>query len=98
MKTDLDQAKNILVKNQLDLRQKYSVKTLGIFGSTALGQNKSSSDIDILVEFSKPIGMFAFLELEEYLSQILSKKVDLVSKKALKLAIKDEVLEQVNYV
>jgi predicted nucleotidyltransferase len=57
-----------------------------------------SSDIDLLVTFSKPIGMFAFIETEEYLSKLLGKKVDLVTKKALKTSIKEDILQQLIYV
>lgn len=80
------------------LKQAYYVDHIGVFGSVARGDNTEISDIDILVQFTKPIGMFKFLELEEYLSQILGKKVDLVTNKALKPAMVNEVLQEVVYV
>jgi hypothetical protein len=77
------------------IREKYKVKELGIFGSYTRGQEKNDSDLDILVSFEVPIGFFKFLELEEYLSDKLDIKVDLVSKKALKPRIGKRILEQV---
>ena len=52
----------------------------------------------MLVEFSKPVGFFKFIELEEFLGKLTGKKVDLVTKKALKPAIKNEILQEVSYV
>jgi len=67
-----------------ELEKRYNVKTVGLFGSALRGDQSSKSDIDVLVEFSNPIGFFKFLEMEEFLSERLGGKVDLVSKKALK--------------
>jgi uncharacterized protein len=55
------------------------VKTIGFFGSALRGEQSSKSDIDVLVEFRNPIGFFKFLELEEFLSEQLGGKVDLMS-------------------
>ena len=57
---------------------------MGLFGSVARGEQEKQSDIDILVEFSAPIGFFDFIRLENFLSELLGGKVDLVSKKAVK--------------
>jgi predicted nucleotidyltransferase len=51
--------------------------------------------VDVLVEFEEPIGLFEFMELEEYLSDLLGVKVDLVSKKALKPHIGERILQEV---
>jgi len=59
---------------------------------------KKKSDLDILVEFSEPIGLFKFVELEDFLSQELNLKVDLVMKDALKPRIKDAILKEAIYV
>jgi len=79
------------------LYKTYHVKSIGIFGSTVRGEQKQSSDIDILVELSQPMGFFKFIELENFLSGILHKKVDLVTKKALKPAIRESILRDVTY-
>lgn len=98
MKITIDQIKIAVDQNLNLLHDTYGVKKLGVFGSVSKGENIESSDIDLLVEFSKPIGLFKFIELEDYLSELLGKKVDLVTKNALKPAIKDDVLRDVVYV
>ncbi|MBU1159551.1 nucleotidyltransferase family protein [Patescibacteria group bacterium] len=80
------------------LRKKYQVKKIGIFGSFVRGEQKKGSDLDILVEFENPIGFFDFIRLENFLSHALRKKVDLVSKKAIKPAVKKEIFKEVRYV
>lgn len=80
------------------LKEKYHVKKIGIFGSFVCGEQKKGSDLDILVEFDTPIGFFDFIRLEDLLSRVLGEKVDLVSKKAIKPAVKKEILKQVQYV
>jgi uncharacterized protein len=98
MKIDITQIKEILEKQKDFLRDTYQVDDLGVFGSVARGDNNEISDIDVLVKFVKPVGMFKFIELEEYLSKLFGKKVDLVTTRALKPAIKNEVLQEVVYV
>jgi predicted nucleotidyltransferase len=83
MKTK-DQILEVLRGLMPELEKRYNVKTVGLFGSALRGDQSSKSDIDVLVEFSNPIGFFKFLEMEEFLSERLGGKVDLVSKKALK--------------
>ena len=69
------------------LAAQYHVKTIGLFGSAVRDEQRPESDIDILVEFHNPIGLFKYLELEEFLSEKLGARVDLVLKKALKPGI-----------
>ncbi len=83
---------SILKENKEDLEKKYKVKRIGVFGSFSRGEEKEGSDIDILVEFTEPVGFFLFIDLENYLSNLLGKKVDLVTKNALKPIIKDKII------
>ena len=76
------------------MSEKYNVRTMGVFGSYVRGEQNKKSDVDILVEFNEPIGFFKFLELEEYLGSITGRKIDLVSKKALKPRIGKRILEE----
>ena len=92
---EVSELKGILAKHKGELEAGYNVKKLGIFGSLVRGEQKKTSDVDILVEFSKPIGFFKFLELEEHLAKLLGAKVDLVSKKALKPRIGQHILKEV---
>ena len=94
MKTK-NQILEILKAMKPDLEARFNVKTIGIFGSVLRGEPNSKSDIDVLVEFQPPIGLFKFLELEELLSERLGSKVDLVSKKALKPEIGRSILAEV---
>ena len=75
----------------------YSVKEIGLFGSYSDNTFTESSDIDLLIELEKPIG-WKFFSLEIYLESIFKKKIDLVTKNALKHQIKDIILNQVDYI
>jgi predicted nucleotidyltransferase len=76
------------------LKEKYKVGKIGYFGSYARGEQTEESDIDILVEFSEPIGL-EFVELKFYLEKILELKVDIVTPNALKPVLKDSILQEV---
>lgn len=80
------------------LEETYHVGSIGIFGSCRRGEEHEGSDVDILVEFSEVPGIFGFLRLERYLSELLGKKVDLVEKSALKPRIGRRVLQEVIYI
>ena len=97
MKT-ADELKKILSERKPEIKKKYKVKSIGIFGSYVSGKSNKRSDVDVLVEFSEPVGMFVFLDLEEYLQRIFGLKVDLVSKKALKPKIGENILNEVVYI
>ena len=75
----------------------YSVKEIGLFGSYSDNTFTESSDIDLLIELEKPIG-WKFFSLELYLESVFEKKIDLVTKNALKHQIKDIILKQVDYI
>ena len=79
------------------LQSRFKVKTIGLFGSFVRNESRSSSDVDLLVEFSEPVGMFLFIDLEDHLSDLLGRKVDLVMKSALKPHIGAEILREVAY-
>ena len=94
---ELKKIEKIVKENKLVLTKQFKVKEIGIFGSVVRGEDKETSDVDILVEFEEPIGFFKFLELEEYLSDLIGRKVDLVSKKALKPRIGKHILKEVAF-
>ena len=78
-----------------DLRRRYGVHSLAIFGSVARGDALEGSDLDLLVRFeSDPPGLLRFLEMEQYLSYLLHAKVDLVMESALKPGLRDRILEE----
>lgn len=77
------------------IKNKYHIKNIGVFGSYLRGEAKKNSDLDILVEFEESIGLLKFINLENYLSDAMGVKVDLVSKKALKPRIGSYILKEV---
>jgi predicted nucleotidyltransferase len=91
--------KTILEKLKPVLKKQFQVENIGVFGSFARGEQTSKSDIDIVVEFYEPntIDLFDFVRIEEFLSKELGIKVDLVTKKALKPLIKDQILRETIY-
>lgn len=93
-----DEIKKILAGHKDKFRKIFKVKEIGIFGSYVKGEEKGASDVDILVDFDEPVSFFKFLELEEYIEDLLHAKVDLVSKKALKPRIGRYILEEVVYI
>ena len=73
------------------------VQSLAVFGSVVHGEAGPDSDVDILVEFAKPVGFFAFLEVKEHLEGLLGCSVDLVTRKALHPRLRDEILNEAVY-
>ena len=95
----LTEITNVLKKNEKELNMLYRIKRIGIFGSYIRNEAKEKSDLDILVEFEQDadIGLLKFVEIENYLSDLLDVKVDLVEKSALKPRIGRRILEEVVY-
>lgn len=93
----IEKIKNTLALHKPELAEKFHVKEIGVFGSYVRGEQKRGSDVDILVEFSEPIG-WEFVDLKEYLESILGVKVDLVTPAALKKTMKDKILAEVSLV
>jgi len=79
------------------LYKEFSVKEIGLFGSFSDNTFTAQSDIDLLVELEKPIG-WKFFTLERYLESVFNKKVDLITKNALKKQIKESILQEVDFV
>ncbi len=80
------------------LSEQYHVTRIGIFGSAIRGDRTEKSDIDILVEFSEPPGLFRFLEIEQFLSDTLHAPVDLVEINGIKPRLKSRIVSEVVYV
>jgi hypothetical protein len=94
----LNDIKKIIKKYFPIIKDKYKVNKVGIFGSFAVGEQKKNSDIDVLVEFSGPVTFFKFTELKDFLEEKMGRKVDLVTKNALKPIIKDSILNSTIYI
>ena len=87
MKAQLEGLKPLLV-------ERFNVESIAIFGSYSRGEQTAKSDLDIIVTFSGPIGVYGFIKVEEFLGGKLGVKVDLVEKGALLPMIRDQVLAE----
>lgn len=93
---DVGRIADILRQRLPELRERYGVKSLGIFGSYVRGEQGGGSDFDLLVELDdRPLSLLGFIALEHYLSDLVGVKVDLVERSALKPAIGQRILEEV---
>ncbi|MHB8904623.1 MAG: nucleotidyltransferase family protein [Melioribacteraceae bacterium] len=93
----LSEIKSLLELHQQSIKEKYNVRQLGIFGSVARGEATEFSDVDILVELEKPIGL-DFVLLGDELEDILGIKVDIVTPNALKPKMLDYIKQDLIYV
>jgi uncharacterized protein len=94
---DLQTISELLKHYEADLRQR-GVKSMAIFGSLARGEATPASDIDMLVEFARPVGLFEFIRLELYLEDLTGRHVDLVTPDALRPAMRAYILNEAVYV
>ena len=85
---------NILAEHRSEIELHFGVASLSLFGSVARDEAVAGSDVDILVTFAQTPGIFAFLELKEYLENLLQCSVDLVTRNALKKQFRKHILEE----
>lgn len=82
--SQLESIKNVLAEIKPELTNKYYVSSLGLFGSIVRTDfSPATSDVDIIMDFSKPVGI-EFIELTDYLEKKIKRKVDLVSRNGIK--------------
>jgi len=95
----VDKLLSVLRQSLPEIRERYGVSSLGIFGSHLRRKQRKRSDLDVLVEFDNGnLTLFQFIELRDSLSDLLNVKVDLVEKRALKPAIGKRILDEVVFV
>jgi len=95
---NIDKVKKILAEHRDELRREYKIIEIGIFGSYIRGEQKRKSDIDILVKFEEPVSLLDLVGAENYLSDLLKIKVDLIPKEDLRPELKDRILKETVYV
>ena len=95
--TTLSDIKETLKSHKSRLSTKYGLNNIAIFGSYGRGQQPNDSDVDILVDFNKPIGI-EFIDLADELERLLRIKVDLVSKNGVKPDYYKQIETELNYV
>ena len=92
---NLKQIQSILAAQKKELRKKYKIKNIGIFGSYVRGEQKKSSDIDILVRFDRNASLFDLVGAGEFLEEKLKIKVDIVSEGGVRPELKGNILKEV---
>lgn len=83
-----------LLKTHKDRLDDFAVKTLFLFGSVARGEATSESDVDLLVEFNRPVGLFTLLGLQSYLEELLGCSVDVGTPNSLRPHLRETVLKE----
>jgi predicted nucleotidyltransferase len=89
---------DILRDHRGEMKRRFHVKSIAVFGSRARGDVHEASDADILVEFDQPVGLFEFVDLKDYLEKLLGCKVDLGTPASLKPRLRERVLKEAVYV
>ena len=88
-----------VLKHELPyLKQRYGVSNVGLFGSYSRNEQTEHSDIDLLVDFERPIDFFKLFEVEDYLKEKFVIKVEIVTRPVFKDRIKNRILKEVSYV
>jgi hypothetical protein len=93
-----DQVIRILAGYSSELYENYAVKSLALFGSVARDEARQDSDVDLLVEFSRPVGLFQFIGLQQYLETLLGCRVDLGTPASLKPTLRESILQEAIHV
>ena len=91
---NLEEIGNLIRAHQEILAQRYGVAVAGIFGSYVRGEARPESDLDLLVEFLRPVSLLELVGAELYLSEVLGLKVDLVPRRSLRPELREVVLNQ----
>ena len=90
----IDEIKEILQNNKTYLEEKFFVEKFFLFGSYAKNQQTAKSDIDLLVSFKQPVDFIAFVDLQDFISELFKKKIDLGTLGSLKEFVKDSILKE----
>ena len=89
-----DDVLKILADQRDELRQQFGVESLALFGSVARDEATETSDVDLLVAFARPVGLFGLYALQDYLAQLLDCAVDVGTLDSLKPRMRARVLAE----
>lgn len=95
---DKTQALQTLSAHLGEIQRRFAVERLSVFGSVARGEAGTDSDVDILISYRKTSGIFAFLELKDYLEKKMNCSVDLVTEKGLKKQLREKIMGEAVHV
>lgn len=93
----LSDIKNKLTALKPELHERFGVSEIGVFGSWVRGEQKETSDIDVLVDFDRFVGLFELMELQDYLEEVFGCNVDIAPKDSLRKHIGKYILAEVEY-
>jgi len=93
----LTDIKNKLTTLKPELHERFGVSEIGVFGSWVRGEQKETSDIDVLVDFDRFVGLFELMELQDYLEEVFGCNVDIAPKDSLRKHIGKYILAEVEY-
>jgi len=91
----LEEIKEILKKHKNEIKQEFKAEIIGVFGSYVRGEEKPESDVDVLVRFMEGATLFDLVGLAEFLEEKLGIKVDVVSERALRPELREQILKEV---
>jgi predicted nucleotidyltransferase len=94
----LQDIKTILASQKDELRRRYKVNAIGIFGSYVRGEQRQKSDIDVLVDYEELPSLLKIVNLENYLSDLLHEHIDLVPRECIRPELKENILSEVEMV
>lgn len=89
-----DDVMRILQAHRDELAAKFGVKSLALFGSVARDEATERSDVDLLVEFDRPVGLFGLIALQNHLSQVLHCAVDVGTRASLKPRMRSKIIAE----
>jgi hypothetical protein len=95
--TDLMSIKKSLSALKPEMQQRFFVNSIGLFGSVVRDDFKVSSDVDIIVDFTRPVGI-EFVDLANFIESKLNKKIDLVSRTGVQKKYFEQIESQIVYV
>ncbi|MBI4312884.1 MAG: nucleotidyltransferase family protein [Chloroflexi bacterium] len=90
---ELAQVKTILAAHQCELRA-MGVKSLAVFGSVARGEARPDSDVDLLVELSRPMGLIGYIGIQQYIADLLGGEIDLVMRDAVIEELRENIFRE----
>ena len=86
--------KNLELDKVIEICRVYGIRKVALFGSYARGESRPDSDVDLIVDFERPIGFIAFVRLERELSELLGRKVDLLTESSISPHLRDKILDE----
>lgn len=95
MKAKLEDIISIVKSLEGQIRKEFKAEVIGVFGSYSRGEQKANSDVDILVRFLEGATLFDFVGLGDFLEDKLKMKVDIVSERAIREELREQILREV---